>query len=277
MPRQSPSQWLQLGVELRKLRSLSGLSTRDLAARTGLSNARVSRVETGQSLLSLPEIRSWASAVAASPEAQERLVKLAESAHTPTVEAFRNADTELETSAAEIEATSGRITTIQPQIVPGLLQTANYARATMQLANVTGRDVPAAVAARMRRQEVIYDATKCFNFLLTEAALRWPAGDSSVMAAQYDRIAQVSTLDNVRVAIIPLGQPVRALPWCDVNIYDERADGEPPIVDIELPHAEVWVTDPTDVAVYVDLAQQLWDSAVTGDEVRALLGRLGPT
>jgi hypothetical protein len=65
------------------------------------------------------------------------------------------------------------------------------------------------------------------------------------MAAQYDRIAQLSTLDNVTIWIVPLGQRVKALPWCDVNIYDELVDGEPAAVDIELPHAEVWVTDPT--------------------------------
>ncbi|MGH3800018.1 MAG: hypothetical protein ACRDTD_07800 [Pseudonocardiaceae bacterium] len=54
----------------------------------GLSNARVSRVELGQSLLSLPELDAWATAVSASPEARSRLRELAETAHG-TVEPFR--------------------------------------------------------------------------------------------------------------------------------------------------------------------------------------------
>jgi transcriptional regulator with XRE-family HTH domain len=273
MPRQAHPQWLQLGAELRKLRTLSGLSTRDMAARAGLSNARVSRVETGQSLLSLPEIDAWASAAGAGADARERLQRLAETAHT-AIDLFRAAQAELEDSAADIEARAGRIITVQPQIVPGLLQTASYARAVLALVDTIGRDIPAAVAARMRRQEALYEPAKQFEFLLTEAALRWPAGDPAVMAAQYDRVSQLSRLDNVRVGIIPLGRAVSALPWCDVNIYDDLADGEPPIVDIELPHGELWLTDSTDVTVYVDLVHRLWESALADQAARDLLSRL---
>lgn len=274
MPRQVPPQWLRLGAELRKLRTLSGLSTRDMAARTGLSNARVSRVETGQSLLALPEIDAWATAVGADADARLRLRRLADVAHTPAVDRFRAAGTELQRSAMEIEARAGRIVTVQPQIVPALLQTAGYARAVLTLADITGQDIPAAVAARLRRQEALYDPAKRFEFVLTEAALRWPAGDHSLMAAQYDRILQVATLGNIEIGIIPLGRPVSALPWCNLNLYDDLADGDPPIIDIELPHAEVWVTDPTDVAVYVGLIRRLWESSRTGDAARALLAGL---
>lgn len=136
------------------------------------------------------------------------------------------------------------------------------------------RDIPAAVAARMRRQEALYDPSTQFEFMLTEAALRWPAGERGVMAAQYDRIASVSTLTNVKLGIMPLGEPVSAIPWCDVNIYDELGDQETPVVDIELPHGEVWVTEPDDVRLYLDLVVKLWQSALTGDDARALLTRL---
>jgi Domain of unknown function (DUF5753) len=84
---------------------------------------------------------------------------------------------------------------------------------------------------------------------VTESALRWPAGDAELMAAQYDRIVQLSTLDNVRIAILPLGRPMSALAWCEVNICDEFEDGSSAIVDIELVHAEVWVSDPQDVTL----------------------------
>ncbi len=277
MPRQPPPQWLRLGAELRRLRSLSGLTTRALAAQAGLSNARVSRVELGQSLLSLPELDAWAAAVSASPEARIRLRELAETAHG-TVEPFRISRahrSHLEENAADLEARAGRIITVQPQVVPGLLQTAEYARRLLELVDPTGqRDIPVAVAARMRRQEALYDAGKQFEFILTEAALRWPAGDRAVMAAQYDRIASVSTLTNVKLGIIPLGEPVSAIPWCDMNVYDELGDDETSVVDVELPHGEVWVTEPDDVTVYLDLVRKLGQSALTGDDARALLARL---
>lgn len=269
--------WVQLGAELRTLRSLAGLTTREIAPHTGLSSARVSRVETGQSILSLPEIDAWVEAVGADATAHERLRELAMLAHGHAVDPFRLAASDLQERIADVEARAGRIVTVQPQIVPGLLQTAGYARAILTLVDVTGQDLAAAVAARMRRQEALYDPATQFEFLLTEAALRWPAGGPEIMAAQYDRLTQVSTLNNVRIGLIPLGQPVHAVPWCDVNIYDEFADGTAPMADIELPHAEVWVTDPTDVDVYLTLVRRLWDSAVTGREALDLLaGLAGP-
>lgn len=99
------------------------------------------------------------------------------------------------------------------------------------------------------------------------------AGDWAVMAAQYDRIISVSTLSNVTFGIIPLGTPVSAIPWCDVNIYAELGD-ETTVVDVELPHGEVWVTEPDDVAVYLDLARKLRESTLSGDDATALLARL---
>jgi transcriptional regulator with XRE-family HTH domain len=267
---------VQLGAELRRLRSLSGLTTRAVAARTGLSNARVSRVELGQSLLSLPEIELWVAAVSADAAAHDRLRRLAEAAHG-TVEPFRlsvRRREHLESDAVSLEARAGRVVTVHPQVVPGLLQTAEYTRRLLELIDRTGREVATSVAMRLRRQEVLYDVGTRFEFLLTEAALRWPAGEAAVMAAQYDRILSVATLRNVRIGIIALGVPVRAIPWCSINLYDDLPDGEPALVDVELPHGEVWVTDPDDVRIYQDIVEKLWESALTGDDATMLLRTL---
>lgn len=198
------------------------LSRQAMAERTSLSAARLSRVENGTSLLSLPEVDEWASAVGADTDARARLHQLAEAAHTPAVEAFRHGGPDLQRSALDLEARAGHVLTVQPTIVPALLQTVAYARAVLELADVTSQDIAVAVALRLRRHlELLHHPSKHFGFLLTEAALRWPAGDAHVMAAQYDRIAQISTLPNVTVGVIPLGRPVSALPWCDINLYED--------------------------------------------------------
>jgi hypothetical protein len=46
------------------------------------------------------------------------------------------------------------------------------------------------------------------------------------------------------------------------------------VVDIELPHGEVWLTNPVDVEMYQKLIQRLWDSAATEDEARSILTQL---
>jgi transcriptional regulator with XRE-family HTH domain len=277
MPSSTRPHWQELGHELRRLRSLAGLTTRTVAARTGLSNARVSRVELGQSLLSLPEIDAWTDAVGADAAALDRLRRLAERAHG-TVEPFRTSVRQrpfLESGTVALEARAGRVVTVQPQVVPGLLQTAEYTRRLVELVDPTGRDPATAVAQRVRRQEVLYRRDGRFEFLITEAALRWPAGDDAVMAAQFDRILSVATLRTVRLGVIPLGVPVAAIPWCGIDLYDDLPDDEPAVVDVELPHGEVWVTEPADVAVYRDIIGRLWTSASTGAAATALIRSLG--
>lgn len=59
-----------------------------------------------------------------------------------------------------------------------------------------------------------------------------------------------------------------------MNVYDELGDDETSVVDVELPHGEVWVTEPDDVTVYLDLVRKLGQSALTGDDARAFLTRL---
>ena len=153
-------------------------------------------------------------AVSADTAAHHRLQRLAETAHG-TVEPFRESlrrRTHLEADVVSLEARAGRVVTVHPQIVPGLLQTAEYTRRLLELIDRTGREIAASVALRLRRQEVLYDVDTRFEFLITEAALRWPAGDPAVMAAQYDRILSVATLRNVRLGVLPLGVTGHAIP-----------------------------------------------------------------
>jgi len=276
MVRPPTPQWRPLADELARLRSLSGLSTRAVAEHTGLSKARVSRAERAESLLSLPEIDAWAAAVNADDAARSRLHDLARSAHT-TVEPFSNTPPErhLQEVVQSRQAEAGHITVLQASIVPGLLQTAEYARRVFELVDTDGSiDIPAAVAGRMRRQEALYDRTKRFDFLITEAALRWPAGPSVVMAAVYDRIATVATLTNVRVGLIPTRHEPGAIPPDGFTLYDDLTDDEPAYVVAELPHAQIKVNNPDDVEIYRDIIRRLEPSALYGGDAQQLLRSL---
>src|SRR5579863_6591428 len=72
----------RLAGELRRLRDLSGLSGRELARRMGTNQSRVSRIESGATVPSLPEVSAWASAIGASTGVHDSLVALAEAAST---------------------------------------------------------------------------------------------------------------------------------------------------------------------------------------------------
>jgi hypothetical protein len=156
-----------------------------------------------------------------------------------------------------------------------MLQTAGYARRVFSLFGgpLAETDVPAAVAGRLNRQLALYETEKKFRFLITEAALRWRPGPPGLTLAQLDRIASVSTLDNVSVGVIPLaGQAVTMLTHAFV-IYDGQEDRDT-MVSVETIHAQLIVKDPGDVALYKQRWERLSEMALTGDEAREFISEL---
>src|SRR5262249_47554746 len=142
--------------------------------------------------------------------------------------------------------------TFQPSVVPGLLQTAAYARRVFSLFQTTlaeSDDIPAAVAGRLNRQLALYEIEQQFSFLITETALRWRPGPAELMLAQLDRIASISTLDNVSVGVIPLAVPAVTMLTHAFVIYDGR-DEQDTQVSVETIHAQLIVKSPEDVALY---------------------------
>jgi transcriptional regulator with XRE-family HTH domain len=267
-----------LGAELSRLRRLAGISGRDLAARIGISQPKVSRIETGAGVPTLPEVHAWVAEVGADEDTRERLVRLTEAAYTtsqPWRSALRGGRSHLQDDVRAIETTARTVRVCQTSVIPGLLQTAEYARRLFPLvtAGMSAHDHAAAVSGRLRRQEALYDEAKRFEFLITEAALRWtPGGPPAVIAAQLARLESVATLPNVWVGLLPFDTPTR--PWDSFVIFDDRDDEQDPIVDLELLHAELTVSDPRDVAVYREQYARWREVALTGDQGLGLLRRI---
>ena len=196
------AQRMRLGSELRRLRRLAGLSGRDIARAIRSSQAHVSRVENGQAVPSLPQVTAWAQAAGGPEDVQAVLAELTEAALNE-VDSWRTRfDAGLPSMQQDIramEAAAGLVTYFQPSLVPGLLQTAEYARRVFEITDVKGwGDHAAAVAARIERQQALYQPGKRFEFLITEAALRLRVGPAHVVRGQVDRIMTVMSLDTVR-------------------------------------------------------------------------------
>jgi transcriptional regulator with XRE-family HTH domain len=262
-----PSQRRYLGMELRRLRDLAGLSTRELAPKVGISPAGVTRTEAGTRVPSLPEVTAWATATGASDEVKDRLVALTESAYNEvqTWQGLLTGARHLQQRSAAMEAIANLERGYDPVMLPGLLQTAGYARRILELCAVPGQDIGAAATARLERQQVLYETPRRFEFLVTEAALRWPVASESVMRAQLDRIISVAGMDNVKVAVLPAQHSAARIGWHGFTIYEEIQDDGDPFVYVELAHADLTISDPPDVAAYQQLFGQLMDAALTDD------------
>ncbi|MBL1075884.1 helix-turn-helix domain-containing protein [Nocardia sp. 2] len=199
---------VQLGVELRRLRDLAGISGRELARRVGISQSTLSRIEAGHVVPPLPQVLDWAEAVGAEADSLRALRALTESAHSPEVREWAASLAErvhLQDDVRAFEEDAQVVLNFQPALVPGLLQTADYARRVFDTFDppYTPEALAAALAARLERQRVLYDPAKRFEFLMTEAALRFRPGPYRVLLAQLDRIISIETLDTVAIGVIP--------------------------------------------------------------------------
>ncbi len=154
--------------------------------------------------------------------------------------------------------------------VPGLFQTPEYAR-TIFDANARFRGIPptteAAVEARMRRQEALYDPGKQFRFLLCEAALYHRSCAADVMAEQLDRLYNLVGQRRVELGVLPFGTRLRRTAPHAFWIYDER------LVIVETISEELWLTGTEDVQLYERAWEWLAESAEYGTVARRLIGR----
>lgn len=268
----------RLGAELRRLREQAGLSGRQLAEQINISQSKVSRIESAATIPTIPEVNSWATVVGASVSVAENLLVLANAAYTEVHpwDVAMHGRPHLQDDIQDLENRTGVKRIYEPSLVPGLLQTAEYIRrmSTMFQPSYAELDMPAVVAARLDRQTALFDADRSFEFLVTEAALRWRPGPTPVMLSQLDRVGSLSTLENVSIGLIPeTAQATTYVPHGFV-IFEPLDHGEDALVLVETVHANLTISEAGYVALYQRQWSLLAEMAVYGDDARALLGAI---
>lgn len=266
-----------LARDLKYLREAAGLSERQLAARLGVSQASIQRLENaiGKTSRSLPSrlIEEWTDATGADERTRDR-VRLLVEAVLRKDRSWREKlgdKTHLQDEFRDLEATSHTIRGFQLTIVPGLLQTPEYARYIIPRADVDNViDHAASVAARLARQEVLFSGGRRFEFLISETALHWPRSSPELLATQLDRIVALMPLKSVNVRILPLGEYADVIVWHNFVIYES----DEPAVEVELTHRYERVTDPQQIELYRRIYGQLWEGAIYGAEAVTLIQRI---
>lgn len=265
--------WAAYGERLRQLREAAGLSGKRLAESVGWAPSKVSRIQNAEQTITDDDVRIWCRAAAVSEEdtaellAELRAIRLEQARWKSRL---RRGHQPVQTALAQAEQQSTTLRGFQSGMVPGLLQTPDYARAVFtMLAEIKGapNDADEAVAARLQRQAVLYDSTKHIELLVTEAALRSPIASPAVMAGQYDRLMALIGARTVRFGIVPLDVQLPAPPMHGFSILDD-------LVTVEVLNTEVSTRDPDDVKMYGDVLDAMWQVAAEGDDARAILTRL---
>lgn len=262
-----------LGQRLRELRKQSGMTGKEFAASLSWPPSKVSKLETGRQAPTDGDILVWSSATGNESEA-EALLSALHTLETRYAEWQRQLKPGLrahQDELADLDEKTRLFRAFEPNVIPGLLQTAEYARSRfaegIRVFKVPN-DIDAAVRARSQRQEMLYRQDKRFHFVLTEAALRFRLCAPDVMLAQLDRLMSLSTLRNVKFGVISFGTRHVVAPWHGFWLLDVDQ------VMVETYSAELNLTQPQEIELYSNIFEQVAAVASYGASARAIVTKV---
>ncbi|SDJ86402.1 Helix-turn-helix domain-containing protein [Actinopolyspora mzabensis] len=253
-----------LAAELRKLRQDADVGVRELARRIGTSHGWVTRTESGSRSISVADVTSILAALEISSEDRERLVDMAREADQPDwlrpgIPGVRE---ELVT-LIEYERTATHFVEAAPLLIPGILQTADYARAIMS--GLPAGEREAKVGMRAARRDVLTKVqAPVFEAFILEHVLRDSVCDASAHADQLRHLLKMAELPNVSIRALP-----KNLGWTHLHsghfIHFEFGDAAP-IVHLETLGSGVFLSSPGAISNYTDAMGSLRQAAMTEQE-----------
>ncbi|MEU3956002.1 helix-turn-helix transcriptional regulator, partial [Streptomyces achromogenes] len=201
----------KLGAELRALRTGAGLTSGEAARLVGWHQSKVSRIETGASGVKPADLRLLLDAYGVRDRhLRELLLILAGSEETSGRHrwwhAYRGVLPPTYRDFISLESQASAMRTLETTVVPGLLQTAEYARAVTRAAvkDLDEDRLDTLVEVRLARQDVLRsDPPLALSAVLDEAVLRREVGGPGVMARQRRRLMEAARLPQVRLQVLP--------------------------------------------------------------------------
>ncbi|MFC9995733.1 helix-turn-helix domain-containing protein [Nocardia sp. NPDC127526] len=199
----------QLGRLLREAREATGMSLEEAARLMEWGKSTLSRLERGKSeRVRIRDVIGLCELFGTDEEKTAAIRELAEQApvrswwrsYGDVIAARFNTYLGLEAGASELAI-------FQPLIVPGILQTTDYARTLdrQYFSRDTDEELDRRVGIRMQRQHIITRQRQPvqLSVVLHESVLRTTVGSRQIMAGQLRHIADLSTRDNIQVRILP--------------------------------------------------------------------------
>lgn len=264
----------RLALELRRLREAARLTCEEVAERLECSASKISRVETGRVSVSPRDVRDMLEIYGTPEEQRESLVQLAREsrqkgwwhAYGDSVQPHFGTYLGLESAASEIRI-------YEVNMIPGLLQTEDYARTviTAGMVNSPRPDIERRVALGVERQRLTKSSPPKVWTVLDEAALRRQVGGPEVMRAQLEYLRELAGLRNVSLQVIPFGggaHPGMGRPFV-ILVFGESVD--PDVVYLEDLTSALWVEDVNQVDRYNVLFNHLQATALSFDDSAALI------
>jgi transcriptional regulator with XRE-family HTH domain len=196
----------QLGMDLRRLREEAGLTIEHVAEQLDCSASKISRIERGHTGVTPRDVRDMVTLYGVPAEETEALLQIAREARQKGW--WQLFGTVLTGTYVGLESAADSVRAYEALVVPGLLQTEDYARAMIRsrLPDIDAAEADQRLRVRMNRQSLLsQDDPLDLWLVLDEAVLHRPVGGRAVMRQQLDHMVTTAELPNVTLQVLPFG------------------------------------------------------------------------
>lgn len=274
----------QLGRHLRDLREKSPLTVEKVADALECSKPSIWRWEAGRSRVKVRDVRALCELYEADPQLTEALVALAkETTSRGWWHAYGDVIPEWFDVYIGLEEAADSISSFEAELVPGLLQTEDYARTVIRSHNreESEEEINRRVQLRIARQSLLrrtIDRPE-LRVLLGEPILRRPVGGPQVMAAQLDHLVAVSMMPNVSLHIVPdakgfhLGLVAGPFVILRFPANGNGTQSEPPTVYTDGLTGGLYLDKPGEIARYESVFDDIYQLSLGDDASRDLITR----
>jgi hypothetical protein len=265
----------RLGAELRRRREAARVTIEAVADRLECSASKISRIETGYTSATPRDVRALLEIYGVAGAECDELVQIAREARQkgwwhPYSTVLTGAYVGLEAAAASVRA-------YEQQVVPGLLQTEDYARAMIRAArpDITLDEVERRVRVRLGRQSLLtQDDPIDLWVVLDEAVVSRPVGGDAVMRAQLERLVSAAELRNVTLQVLPFDAGAHAGMDGTFTILDFPEPRDPAVVYAENATGGLFLEKADELHKYTFIFDHIRAAALRPEESVALIAKL---
>ncbi|MFF0740919.1 helix-turn-helix domain-containing protein [Streptomyces sp. NPDC004111] len=267
----------RLGQELRRLRELKGMTAEGVAERLLVSQSKISRLENGRRSISPRDVRDLCGVYEVEdPRVVESLMQMAKDSRQ---QGWWHAFGDIPYSVyIGLETDADNLRVYEPQIVPGLLQTPQYAEAVISgaLPENPPEEWAKRVGVRLRRQERVTTSTSPLRLwaVIDEAALRRVVGDRHLMLAQLEHLQELARLPHVTIQVLPFraGAHTGLSGHYAILEFPETSDSS--VVYIEGVTSDLYLEKTPDVQKYTGMYEHLRAKALSVEDSHLFIEKI---
>jgi transcriptional regulator with XRE-family HTH domain len=278
-PRSSPTaRRRRLATALRQLREESNLNCTEAGKAVGWSESKISRIETGRIKIAQPDLEILLDLYEVTGETRVGLLTLARQAtHRGWWRSYSDALPAWFENYVGLENGAKSLFTYQNQLVPGLMQTEEYAEAVIRAAQpqASADEVERQLGARATRQALLTAANPLQVWaVLDEAVLRRPVGGPAIMRGQLNRLLEIAAFRNVTLQALPFDAGAHASMGTSFELLQFPEQGDTAIVYIEDLTSSQYLEMSAELDRYTLVFDYLRASALSPDRSAELIARV---